>query len=162
MTRLIGGLDRLVAAILSAGRWLLLPVVALLFLQWPLRGLGGAGPGGANYRGQWLSAFCGAGASTAAPRPHTYVAGDAIARHYSEKTRTRIARLGALLGLVPWALFVLIAGAKLVLPSLQALESFADTNNPGYFIVKLALWLLAGLMLMQAVVDILRPRDRSG
>ena len=37
MMRLIGGLDWLVAAILSGGRWLLLPVVLLLFLQWPLR-----------------------------------------------------------------------------------------------------------------------------
>lgn len=162
MTRLIGGLDRLVAAILSAGRWLLLPVVALLFLQWPLREFVRAWSREANDLGQWLFALFVAMAFTAATRAHTHLAADAVARHYSEKTRTRIARLGALLGLVPWALFVLIAGGKLVVPSLQALESFADTNNPGYFIVKLALWLLAGLMLMQAVVDILRPRDRSG
>src|SRR3954463_15126677 len=36
MTRLIGGLDRVVAVILSGGKWLLLPLL-LLLLQWPLR-----------------------------------------------------------------------------------------------------------------------------
>jgi TRAP-type mannitol/chloroaromatic compound transport system permease small subunit len=160
--RLIGGLDRLVAFILSAGRWLLLPVVALLFLQWPLREFVRSYSREANDLGQWLFALFVAMAFTAATRARTHLAADAVARHYSAKTRTRIARLGALLGIVPWALFVLIAGAKLVVPSLQAMESFPDTTHPGYFIIKLALWLLAGLMLMQAVVDILRPRDRSG
>jgi len=158
-TRLIGGLDRLVAAILSAGRWLLLPVVALLFLQWPLREFVRSYSREANDLGQWLFALYVAMAFTAATRAHTHLAADAVARHYSDRTRAIIARLGALLGLLPWALFVLIAGAKLVIPSLMAFESFADTNNPGYFIIKLALWLLAGLMLMQAVIDALRPRQ---
>jgi TRAP-type mannitol/chloroaromatic compound transport system permease small subunit len=167
MTRLIGGLDRLVAALLSAGRWLLLPVVALLFLQWPLREFVRSYSREANDLGQWLFALFVAMAFTAATRAHTHLAGDAVARTYSDRTRAWIARLGALFGLVPWALFVLVAGAKLVVPSLTAMESFADTNNPGYFIIKLALWLLAGLILMQAVIDILRPhrpdpRQESG
>jgi TRAP-type mannitol/chloroaromatic compound transport system permease small subunit len=157
--RLIGGLDRLVAAILSAGRWLLLPVVALLFLQWPLREFVRSYSREANDLGQWLFALFVAMAFTAATRAHTHLAADAVARNYSDNTRAWIARLGALFGLLPWALFVLIAGAKLVVPSLQAIESFPDTTNPGYFIIKLALWLLAGLILMQAVIDILRPRQ---
>lgn len=161
MTRLIGGLDRLVAALLSAGQWLLLPVVALLFLQWPLREFVRSYSREANDLGQWLFALYVAMAFTAATRAHTHLAADAVARHYSERTRVWIARFGALLGLIPYALFVLIAGAKLVVPSVQAFESFADTNNPGYFIIKLALWLLAGLMLMQAIVDALRPRHET-
>jgi TRAP-type mannitol/chloroaromatic compound transport system permease small subunit len=157
--RLITGLDRLVALILSAGRWLLLPVVALLFLQWPLREFVRSYSREANDLGQWLFALYVAMAFTAATRARTHLAADAVARHYSDKTRAWIARLGALLGLLPWALFVLIAGAKLVVPSLMAREAFADTYNPGYFMIKLALWLLAGLMLAQAVLDVLRPRQ---
>ena len=161
MTRLIGGLDRLVAAILSAGRWLLLPVVALLFLQWPLREFVRAYSREANDLGQWLFALYVAIAFTAATRAHTHLAADAVARHYSDGTRAAIARVGALLGLLPWALFLLIGGAKLVVPSIQLLETFPDTGNPGYFAIKLAVWVLAGLVFVQAVIDILRPRQGS-
>jgi len=161
MTRLIGGLDRLVAVILSAGSWLLLPVVALLFLQWPLREFVGSLSREANDLGQWLFALYVAMAFTAATRAHTHLAADAVARSYSDRTRAIIARLGALIGLLPWALFVLLAGAKLVIPSVRMLEAFPDTYNPGYFLIKLALWLLAGLVLLQAIIDILRPRNRG-
>jgi TRAP-type mannitol/chloroaromatic compound transport system permease small subunit len=138
MTRLIGGLDRLVAAILSGGRWLLLPVVLLLFLQWPLRDIFRAWSRDANDLGQWLFALYVAMCFTAATRAHTHLAADALARHYSQRTRLTLARLGALLSLLPWSLY---------------------TYNPGYFVIKLALWLLAGLVLMQAVIDIARPRS---
>src|SRR3954454_18711234 len=97
MTRLIGGLDRLVAAILSGGRWLLLPVVLLLFLQWPLRGIFRAWSRDANDLGQWMFALYVTMAFTAATRAHTHLAADALARHYSEHTRAIVARLGALL-----------------------------------------------------------------
>jgi TRAP-type mannitol/chloroaromatic compound transport system permease small subunit len=158
MTRLIGGLDRLVAAILSGGRWLLLPVVLLLFLQWPLRDVVRAYSRDANDLGQWLFALYVAMAFTAATRAHTHLAADALARHYSERTRLLLARLIALLGLLPWSLYVIVGGANLVMSSVRALEAFADTYNPGYFIIKLALWLLAGLVLLQAIIDIARPR----
>ena len=92
MTRLIGGLDRLVAAILSGGRWLLLPVVALLFLQWPLRDLVRSYSREANDLGQWLFALYVAMAFTAATRDHTHLSADTVARMYSERTRARLAR----------------------------------------------------------------------
>ena len=161
MTRLLGGLDRLVAAILSAGSFLLLPVVALLFLQWPLRELFGGLSREANDLGQWLFALYVAMAFTAATRAGTHLAADAVARGYSDATRAMIARLGALLCLIPWALFVLIAGEKLVVPSLLMREAFADTYNPGYFLIKLALWVLAALVLAQAIIDIARPRREA-
>jgi TRAP-type mannitol/chloroaromatic compound transport system permease small subunit len=157
--RLIGGLDRLVAAILEVGQWLLLPVVALLFLQWPLRDIVQHYSREANDLGQWLFALYVAMAFTAATRAHTHLAADALARHYPARVRAWLWRLGMLLGLMPWALFVAIAGAKLVIPSLLAREAFADTYNPGYFIIKLALWLLAGLILIQCLIDALRPRS---
>src|ERR1043165_4602821 len=158
MKRLIGGLDPLVAVILSGGRWLLLPVVALLFLQWPLRDILRAYSRDANDLGQWLFALYVAMAFTAAPRAHPHLAADALARHYSERTRLWLARLIALLGLLPWSLYVIIGGANLVISSVRSLEAFADAYNPGYFIIKLALWVLAGLILLQAIIDIVRPR----
>jgi len=158
MTRLIGGLDRLVAVILSGGRWLLLPVVLLLFLQWPLRDIFRIWSRDANDLGQWLFALYVAMAFTAATRAHTHLAADALARHYSERTRRLLTRLGALCALVPWSLYVIIGGANLVILSLRALEAFPDTYNPGYFFIKLALWVLAGLVLAQAIIDIARPR----
>ncbi len=156
--RLIGGLDRLVAAILSGGRWLLLPLLLLLLLQWPLRDIVRAWSRDANDLGQWLFALYVAMAFTAATRAHTHLAADALARRYSERTRTLLARLGTFVCLVPWALFVIIGGASLVVPSLRLLEAFPDTYNPGYFIIKLALWVLAGLVLAQAIIDTVRPR----
>jgi TRAP-type mannitol/chloroaromatic compound transport system permease small subunit len=158
MTRFIGGLDRSVALILSGGKWLLLPVVFLLLLQWPLRDIARAYSREANDLGQWLFALYVAMAFTAATRAHTHLAADAVARHYPERTRILLAQLGALLGLVPWALFIVIGGAHLVIPSVTMREAFPDTTNPGYFFIKLALWLLAGLVLAQTAIDIARPR----
>jgi TRAP-type mannitol/chloroaromatic compound transport system permease small subunit len=158
MTRFVGGLDRSVALILSGGKWLLLPVVFLLLLQWPLRDIARAYSREANDLGQWLFALYVAMAFTAATRAHTHLAADALARHYPERARILLAKLGALLGLLPWALFVVIGGAHLVIPSVAMREAFPDTTNPGYFFIKLALWLLAGLVLAQAVIDIARPR----
>src|SRR5215210_1160081 len=161
MQRLIVGLDRLVAAILSAGRWLLLPVVLLLFLQWPLRDIARLYSREANDLGQWLFALYVAMAFTAATRAHTHLAADTLARLDSDRTRSRLARCGALFALVPWALFIIIGGAHLVIPSVMMREAFRDTGNPGYFLIKLALWLLSGLVLAQSIVDILRPRHGS-
>jgi len=60
--------------------------------------------------------------------------------------------------LVPWALFVVFGSKDIVLGSIRGLEAFPDTNNPGYFLIKTALWILAGLMLAQAAIDIAQPR----
>jgi TRAP-type mannitol/chloroaromatic compound transport system permease small subunit len=161
MIGLIRGLDRAVAFILSIGRWLLLPVVLLLFLQWPLRDIARAYSREANDLGQWLFALYVAMCFTAATRAHTHLAADTVARLYSKRTRERLARFGALFGLVPWAIYVIVGGSALVVLSLKALEAFPDTYNPGYFFIKLAIWLLAGLILLQAVIDIARPRAGS-
>ncbi len=160
--RLVTALDRVVAGILSFGRIMAIPVVVLLFLQWPLRELLQAYSREANDLGQWLFALYVAMAVTAATRSHTHLATDAIARGYSAKTRARLVRAAALIGVLPWALFVLIAGRSLVLSSLLQREAFPDTSNPGYFVVKLALWVLAGLMLAQGLLDLIgsRPEDR--
>ena len=155
-------LDRFIAAILRVLQWLILPVVLLLFLQWPLRDLVRSHSREANDLGQWIFAVYVAASVTAATRAHTHLAADVVARRYGARVRATLVRCGAALGLVPWALLVLITSKNLVLNSLLALEGFPDTYNPGYFIIKLALWLLAGLVLAQAVLDIARPRPEAG
>jgi TRAP-type mannitol/chloroaromatic compound transport system permease small subunit len=161
LARTVRALDRLVGGMVSLGRILALPVVLLLFLQWPLRDFVQAFSREANDLGQWLFALYVAIAVTAATRADTHLATDAVARRYSPRTRAVLHRLAALIGVLPWALFVLISGRSLVISSLLAREAFPDTTNPGYFMVKLALWLLAGLMLAQGLVDLLGP-SREG
>jgi hypothetical protein len=39
----------------------------------------------------------------------------------------------------------------------RELEAFPETGDPGYFIIKCALWLMAITMIAQALVDIFRP-----
>jgi TRAP-type mannitol/chloroaromatic compound transport system permease small subunit len=154
-------MDRLVAGIVSAGKWLVLPLVVLLFLQWPLREVFGGYSRGANDLGQWIFALYVAISVTAETRERTHLAADALAQRYSERRRNQLARLGAVLGLAPWSLFVLFSSKSIVMSSIAGLETFPDTYNPGYFIIKAAVWVLALLMLAQAVVEVFRQARRG-
>jgi TRAP-type mannitol/chloroaromatic compound transport system permease small subunit len=162
LARLLDALDRLVRATIGAGQWLVLPVLLLLFAQWPLRDWFHAYSREANDLGQIFFALYVAIALTAATRAGTHLAADALARSYSARTRLLIVRLGALFGLLPWALFMLIAGRKIVFWSVMQLELFPDTFNPGYFIIKIAMALLALLVIAQAILDIARPKIPGG
>jgi TRAP-type mannitol/chloroaromatic compound transport system permease small subunit len=154
-------LDRFIAAVLRSLQWLILPVVILLFLQWPLRDLVRSHSREANDLGQWIFALYVAASVTAATRARTHLAADALARRYGPRIRTGLVRCGAAFGLAPWALLVLITGKNMVLNSLFSLEAFPDTYNPGYFIIKVAVWVLAGLLFVQAVLDIVQPRPEA-
>jgi TRAP-type mannitol/chloroaromatic compound transport system permease small subunit len=151
------GLDRLIGQIVAAAKWLALPLIVLLFLQWPLRELLGSYSREANDLGQVAFALFVAVSVTAATRAGTHLAADLLAQRYPARTRRRVDQAGSAIGLLPWALFVLIAGKTTVLSSLRDLESFQDSGNPGYFLVKVALWVMAALILGQSLVDIFRP-----
>jgi TRAP-type mannitol/chloroaromatic compound transport system permease small subunit len=157
----LAALDRAVAAILAAGRWLVLPVCLLLFLQWPLREIVQGLHRGANDIAQVCFAFYVSLAVTEATRLRAHLAADAIARRYAEATRRLLARLTAIAVLVPWSLFVLWAWSPVAWDSLRQLERFQETFNPGFFLVKLAVWVLALLVLAQGLLDALRPRPHS-
>jgi TRAP-type mannitol/chloroaromatic compound transport system permease small subunit len=150
-------LDRLVAGVIKGAQWLVLPLIVLLFLQWPLRDVFRSYSREANDFGQILFALFVAVSVTAATRAGTHLAADTVAQRYSPRARHYIGKIGALVGLVPWALFILIASKSLVVYSLQLRETFPDTANPGYFLIKLALWIMALLILAQALIDISRP-----
>jgi TRAP-type mannitol/chloroaromatic compound transport system permease small subunit len=70
-------------------------------------------------------------------------------------------RIASLIVLAPWALFIVYASWPMVVQSVRQLESFPETYNPGYFIVKLALVLLALLILLQAILDAIRGGETT-
>jgi len=162
LARLLDALDRLLRATIGAGQWLVLPVLVLLFAQWPLRDWLRVYSREANDLGQIFFVLYVAIALSAATRAGTHLAADALARSYPARVRLRIARLGALFGLLPWAIFVLFAGRKIVWWSVAQLEAFPDTYNPGYFLIKIAMALMALLAIAQAILDVARPKIPGG
>ena len=147
-------LDRLIGGVLSAVRWLALPIMALLFLQWPLREIVKAYSREANDLGQWLFALFVAASVVAATRAHMHLATDAVAQRFRPQTRATLAAFGNIAALLPWSLFVLASAAPTIGRSVAGGERFSDTGNPGYFIVKLALGVLLALIALQALVDL--------
>ena len=160
MTIILGSLDRAIGWLVASAKWLALPLIAALFLQWPLRDIVRGWSREANDFGQIAFGLFVAVSVTAATRAHTHLAADLVAQRYSERTRAWLGRAGAAFGLLPWAAFVLIASRTSVISSLRVHEAFQDSGNPGYFLIKLALWLMALAVIGQALVDIFRGDRR--
>ena len=152
---IIAWLDRLTLA----GSLLVLPLSLLLFAQWPLRDVVGAGSRPANDLAQWVFALYVALALRHTTRVRGHMAADTLAARYPGAVRDRIARWGHALCVLPWAVFVLASGTPMVWASLRGLEAFPDTANPAYFMIKLAAWLMALLMALQALLDLLAPAE---
>ena len=129
--------DRAVGTAVAAGRWLALPVSVLLFALYVSLAL------------------------TYATRTRSHLAADVLARRYRPAIRGLLARLGAILCIAPWALFILIAGTPSVWQSVRGLEHFPETLSSGYFLVKASAWLLALLAFAQALLDAARPQGEQ-
>ena len=153
--RSLAVLDRLLAIITSAAVALVLPVSFLLCVQWPLRELVQAYSREANDLAQWLFALYVSVAITYATRTRSHLAADALARRYRPLIRARLARIASLLVLLPWSAFILYAAWPALVQSVAQLEAFPETFNPGYFLIKASVWLLALLVLLQALLDLL-------
>ena len=139
---------------LRAAMWLALPLAVLLFAQWPLRDVVQAYSREANDLGQLLFGVYVAVGITAATRERTHLAVDALSRGYRVRARARMERIGAAVVLVPWSLFIMATSALPAWQSLLQLERFADTLNPGYFLLRAAVFLMAAMVLAQAIADI--------
>ncbi len=144
-----------------ATRWgavLVLPLIALLFLQWPLRDGLAAGSRQANDAAQWLFALyvALAIAHTTARRGH--MSANILAARYPLSVRRALARVGEALSVLPWSLFVLVSSAASTWRSLRSFEAFPDTSNPLYFVVKCSVFLLAALLALRSLADLLTPR----
>ena len=143
------------------GAWLVLPVSALLFLQWPLREWVQRGSREANDLGQCLFALYVALAIAAATRANMHLTAGSISARYRPPTRHRLRVAGIVFGVVPWIAFVGWSSRSTVWASAVGLERFPDTGNAGYFIVKLALWLLLACLLVASVLDLGAGKARA-
>ncbi len=153
-------LDRIVRGLVRLGTFLVLPLSLLLFLQWPLRDVVQAGSREANDLAQILFALYVAVALTAATRDHAHLATDVLARRYSPRVRARLVRIAQLCIAAPAALFVLVSGARATWFATVELEHFPETMNPGYFLLRIAVVVLAALVLVQALLDVSRRAPR--
>jgi TRAP-type C4-dicarboxylate transport system permease small subunit len=153
-------IDRCIAFVCGAARWLVLPLSLLLFLQWPLREVVQAYSREANDAAQVLFALYVAVAITEATRRRSHLAVDAFAHAIAPRWRERIARGAALVILIPWSTMLLVTGAGSAWQSLLALEGFPETMNPGYFAIRGAGMILAALVLAQAIVDLFAPAQK--
>lgn len=140
--------------IFTAVSLLVLPLTVLLFAQWPLREWVQAGSREANDLAQIVFAAYSAVAITAASRHGVHLAANSVPGS-SLHARWRLWALR--LCVVPWALFMLAASGREIWASLAQWERFPETGNPGYFVIKLAVWLLLAL----ALVDALWPARRE-
>ena len=143
-----------IGVVVAIGSVLALPLSLLLFLQWPLREIVQAYSREANDLAQILFALYMSVAMTAATREHAHLAVDALARRYPPRAKRWLARIGTVVAVVPWACFVLHAALPDIAQSVRLREAFPETFNPGYFLLKLALGLLALLVLLQALLDL--------
>jgi hypothetical protein len=134
--------------------WLVLPLAVLLLAQWPLRDLVQAFSRQANDLAQILFALYMAVAVTAASRGGTHLAAGGMLRL---TPRVRAWALVVCTG--PWALFMLSTSTGPALASLRQLERFGETLNPGFFVIRFALWLLVLLVLVDAVSGLVRTRN---
>ena len=129
----MGWLDRLIGGVIAGAQWLALPLVLLLFLQWPLRDIVRCCSREANDLGQIVFALLVAASVTAATRAGTHLAADTLAQRYSPRTRHRLRRIGAAIGLIPWALFIVYASRNFVLQSALGLEILRRYGEPRLF-----------------------------
>ena len=149
-------LDLALSRAIGAAQWLALPIAALLLLQWPLREVVARFSREANDFGQVAFALYVSVALTSAMRAGAHLHTDVLSHRYSPRLQRVLAILGILLALIPWSVFVMVAHFDSARRSLVLLESFPDTSNPGYFIIKLAAWLMAMLLLLQSLVELIR------
>lgn len=159
---MIDALDRALGRAMALARWLVLPLALLLWLQWPLRDLLQAGSRQANDLAQIVFALYVAPAITEATRRGTHMSPHPLSSGWARRWQRRLQAVGLLIGVLPWSLYVLLSSAAPVWQSVLQREAFPDTFNPGYFLIKLALWLLAGGVALQAGIDLRRlagPRD---
>lgn len=129
---------------------LVLPLALLLFAQWPLRDWLQAFSRQANDAAQIIFALYAAVAITAASISKSHLA---LAKH-APSAITSIARWKRwllLLCVAPWAVFLLWTAVPQMLASVAGLESFSEGLTPGYFVLRIALVLLALLVLVHAV-----------
>jgi X-X-X-Leu-X-X-Gly heptad repeat protein len=154
--RLVDGVDALVDGVGRLASWLILGVVATLFLQIPMREFVHYGHREVNDFGQILHATVFMIGVGYAMRWDAHVRVDIFRQRMGPRTRAAIEIAGILLFLVPWLVIVTRSSIPIVLSGWAHVEQFADTFTPGYFLLKTQLLTFAALVALQALAHFLR------
>ena len=133
-----------------ATAWLVLPLALLLLAQWPLRDVVQAASREANDLAQVIFALYMAVAVTAATLAGSHLAAHAGSGAAAQKPWRRWATVACI---APWAVFLLASFTPQLARSVLQLERFAETLNPGYFVIKAAFALMLILALAALTVE---------
>jgi TRAP-type mannitol/chloroaromatic compound transport system permease small subunit len=149
--------------------WLIVLVIALLFLQIPLREVVGKGNLLANDMGQLLHATVFIVGVAYTLRWNGHVRVDLFYSRLAPRTQAWITLLGTTVSMLPWLWLVGRWSVPITLQSWGQLEAFPETGSPGYFHFKTLLFayvLLVGLqalaMIARAVVVLFGRPDGAG
>jgi len=154
--RLVQEIDGFVDRVGRIGSWLILGVVATLFLQIPMREFVHYGHREVNDFGQILHATVFMIGVGYAMRWDGHVRVDVFRHRMRPRTRAAIELIGILLFLVPWLVIVTRASIPIVLNAWAHTEEFAETYTPGYFLLKTQLLSFAALVALQVLASLLR------
>ncbi|HKX08785.1 MAG TPA: TRAP transporter small permease subunit [Stellaceae bacterium] len=154
--RLIDGIEGFVDRVGRAASWLILGVVATLFLQIPMREFVRYGHREVNDIGQVIHATVFMIGAAYAMRWDAHVRVDIFRHHMGPRARAAIELVGTLLFLTPWLAIVARSSIPIVVRSWAELEQFADTYTPGYFLLKTQLLCFSLLVALQALANVLR------
>ncbi len=154
--RLVRLIEAFVDGVGRVASWLILGVVATLFLQIPMREFVRYGHREVNDIGQVIHATVFMVGVAFAMRWDAHVRVDIFRQHMGPRTRAAVELAGILLFLVPWLVIVTRSSIPIVLHSWSELEQFADTYTPGYFLLKTQLLSFCLLVALQALANVLR------
>ena len=114
VNRALDAVDRVLSRLVDGAQWLALPIATLLLLQWPLREIVARFSREANDFGQVLFALFVSVALMAAMRERAHLHTDVLAHRYPPALRKWLEVGSLLFALIPWSLFILVAGLYLV------------------------------------------------
>lgn len=153
-------IDAFVDRVGRAASWLILLVVATLFLQIPMREFVHYGHREVNDIGQIIHATVFMIGAAYAMRWDGHVRVDIFYNRLSARGRALVDLCGTVFFILPWLCIVVLDSVPIVRNSWAHLEQFADTYTPGYFILKTQLMVFAVLLALQALANILRDLAR--
>jgi TRAP-type mannitol/chloroaromatic compound transport system permease small subunit len=149
-------LDRVVLAASRVFAWLVLAVVAALFLQWPVRQLIGAGHLALNDAGQVLHAAVFLTGIAYGIVVGGHVRLEVFHAHFSPRGAAWVTLGGHLLFVLPWLAILGWYGYDYVKLSIGQLEAFPDTYTPGYFVSRIVFGVFVVLATLASLAQVLR------
>ncbi len=160
--RVVAALERGVVLTAETLAWLVLGVVATLFIQLPVRDLI-VGTGLVNGRphvvindyGQLFHATVFLAGIPYAVTTDRHVRLDVFRARFSTRARAIVDALGYLLFALPWAALLAYYGADPVWRSLTTGETFPETGTPGYPLTRVAFALFLLMLFVASIARIL-------